>query len=88
MCSLLSALYNVHLFFLCPAVTELLMSPGKYPNSSGTRNLHDNLSDLKAQVAANQKVTDRMNTSEVLIFIFFVSFEMKHFHLCLVEYGK
>ena len=37
-------------------VTELLMSPGKWPNSSGTRNLHDNLSDLRAQVAANQKV--------------------------------
>lgn len=26
-----------------------------YPGSSGTRNLHDNLSDLRAQVAANQK---------------------------------
>ncbi len=37
-------------------VTELLMAPGKYPNCSGTRNLSDNLSDLKAQVAANQKV--------------------------------
>ena len=32
------------------------MAPGKYPGSSGTRNLHDNLSDLRAQVAANQKV--------------------------------
>uniref|UniRef100_A0A0B6ZGC5 5-oxoprolinase n=2 Tax=Arion vulgaris TaxID=1028688 RepID=A0A0B6ZGC5_9EUPU len=29
--------------------------PAKYPGSSGTRNLHDNLSDLKAQVAANQR---------------------------------
>ena len=37
-------------------VTELLMAPGQYPGSSGTRNLHDNLSDLRAQVAANQKV--------------------------------
>eukprot|EP00118_Oscarella_pearsei_P010258 m.62328 g.62328 ORF g.62328 m.62328 type:complete len:1245 (+) comp35057_c0_seq3:36-3770(+) len=36
-------------------VTELLMEPSKYPNSSGSRNLHDNLSDLKAQVAANNK---------------------------------
>lgn len=26
------------------------------PGASGTRNLHDNLSDLRAQVAANQKV--------------------------------
>lgn len=32
------------------------MEPSKYPGSSGTRNLHDNLSDLRAQVAANQKV--------------------------------
>lgn len=38
-------------------VTQLLKSPGKYPGSSGTRNLHDNLSDLRAQVAANQKVS-------------------------------
>lgn len=37
-------------------LTELLMEPGKYPGSSGTRNLHDNLSDIRAQVAANQKV--------------------------------
>lgn len=32
------------------------MAPGKIPGSSGTRNLTDNLSDLKAQIAANQKV--------------------------------
>ena len=37
-------------------VTKLLMAPGRFPGSSGTRNLHDNLSDLRAQVAANQKV--------------------------------
>jgi hypothetical protein len=38
------------------AVTEALMAPGKVEGSSGTRNLQDNLSDLSAQVAANQKV--------------------------------
>ena len=38
-------------------VTELLNSPSQYPGCSGTRNLHDNISDLRAQVAANQKVT-------------------------------
>lgn len=38
-----------------PAVTEALQAPGKVPGCSGTRNLHDNLSDLRAQVAANQK---------------------------------
>lgn len=37
-------------------VTEALLAPGKIPGCSGTRNLQDNLSDLKAQIAANQKV--------------------------------
>jgi len=32
------------------------MAPAKYPGSSGSRNLKDNLSDLRAQLAANQKV--------------------------------
>ncbi|CAF4873371.1 unnamed protein product [Pieris macdunnoughi] len=32
-----------------------LMKPGEVPGCSGTRNLTDNLSDLKAQVAANQR---------------------------------
>ncbi|EDV21658.1 uncharacterized protein TRIADDRAFT_30232 [Trichoplax adhaerens] len=36
-------------------VTEMLMRPGQIPGNSGTRNLHDNLADLRAQVAANQK---------------------------------
>lgn len=35
---------------------EALMAPSKVPGSCGTRNLSDNLSDLKAQVASNQKV--------------------------------
>ncbi|CAL1596837.1 unnamed protein product [Knipowitschia caucasica] len=37
------------------AVTEALMAPAQYPGCSGTRNLHDNLSDLRAQVAANRR---------------------------------
>ena len=37
------------------AVTEILMSPSKYRGCSGSRTLSDNLSDLRAQVAANQK---------------------------------
>ena len=50
-------MYNYHtVSLLLAGVTELLMAPGKFPGSSGTRNLHDNLSDLRAQVAANQKV--------------------------------
>lgn len=36
-------------------LTEELMKPGNEPDCSGTRNLADNLSDLKAQVAANQR---------------------------------
>ncbi|EEH17141.2 hypothetical protein PABG_07228 [Paracoccidioides brasiliensis Pb03] len=37
-------------------ITELLYhEPAKYPGCSGTRCLADNLNDLKAQVAANQK---------------------------------
>ncbi|KAL6044826.1 OPLA oxoprolinase [Balamuthia mandrillaris] len=42
-------------------ITELLMAPAKVKRSeneapcSGTRNLRDNLSDLRAQIAANQK---------------------------------
>jgi 5-oxoprolinase (ATP-hydrolysing) len=34
-------------------ITEILQAPGKLPGNSGTRNLRDNLSDLRAQVAAN-----------------------------------
>ncbi|XP_074842525.1 5-oxoprolinase isoform X2 [Carettochelys insculpta] len=37
------------------AVSEALMAPGAFPGSSSTRNLQANLSDLRAQVAANQK---------------------------------
>uniref|UniRef100_T1J869 5-oxoprolinase n=1 Tax=Strigamia maritima TaxID=126957 RepID=T1J869_STRMM len=37
------------------ALTEKLKAPGKIPGNSGTRNLQDNISDLRAQVAANQK---------------------------------
>ncbi|KAI2625982.1 Hydantoinase B/oxoprolinase-domain-containing protein [Hypomontagnella submonticulosa] len=36
-------------------IVKILLEPGKYPNSSGSRRLGDNLSDLKAQVAANTK---------------------------------
>jgi 5-oxoprolinase (ATP-hydrolysing) len=36
-------------------ITELLQAPGLLPNNWGTRNLSDNLSDLRAQVAANNR---------------------------------
>ena len=37
------------------ALIEALKAPGKVPGCSGTRNLSDNISDLKAQIAANNK---------------------------------
>ncbi|XP_078392252.1 5-oxoprolinase [Cetorhinus maximus] len=43
------------------AVTKALMAPAQIPGCSGTRNLHDNLSDLRAQVAANQKGIQLVN---------------------------
>ena len=36
-------------------ISELLLAPGKLVGNYGTRNLSDNISDLKAQVAANNK---------------------------------
>jgi len=36
-------------------VSALLTAPGLLKGNCGTRNLSDNISDLKAQVAANQK---------------------------------
>ncbi|KAF8783126.1 5-oxoprolinase like protein [Argiope bruennichi] len=36
-------------------LVELLKAPGNLPGCSGTRNLSDNLSDLRSQVAANKK---------------------------------
>lgn len=44
-------------------LVEELNAPGRVnvPGASGTRNLHDNLSDLRAQVAANQKVLNFKN---------------------------
>lgn len=34
---------------------EEFQKPGRFPGCSGTRNLRDNLADLNAQIAANQK---------------------------------
>ena len=37
-------------------VVQEFKLPERYPGCSGSRNLSDNISDLKAQIAANQKV--------------------------------
>lgn len=39
------------------ALKEMLLEPAKNPGCSGSRNVQDNISDLKAQVAANHKVS-------------------------------
>ncbi|KAI3002587.1 hypothetical protein CBS147346_5813 [Aspergillus niger] len=36
-------------------ITEILLRPGEYPGCTGSRHVSDNISDLKAQVAANHK---------------------------------
>lgn len=36
-------------------ITRILLEPGRHPGCSGSRSLGDNLSDLKAQVAANTR---------------------------------
>jgi len=38
-------------------IKKLFEEPAKFPGSSATRNLHNNLSDLKAQISANQRGT-------------------------------
>ncbi|RNA32525.1 5-oxoprolinase [Brachionus plicatilis] len=39
-------------------IIEGFNAPAQYPNCSGSRNLSDNLSDLKAQIAANKRGID------------------------------
>ncbi|KAL3486704.1 Hydantoinase B/oxoprolinase-domain-containing protein [Aspergillus germanicus] len=36
-------------------ITDILLSPGDYPGCTGSRHIQDNISDLKAQIAANHK---------------------------------
>lgn len=36
-------------------IKDILSSPGRYPGCTGSRHIQDNISDLKAQVAANHK---------------------------------
>jgi 5-oxoprolinase (ATP-hydrolysing) len=44
-----------HGVFQEEGISDLLNAPGKLAGNFGTRNLSDNISDLKAQVAANRK---------------------------------
>lgn len=49
---------EVLFFNYMSALKEKLLKPAEYPGCSGSRNIQDNISDLKAQVAANHKVED------------------------------
>lgn len=40
---------------------EAFNAPSKFPGCSGSRNIKDNISDLKAQIAANNKGIDLIN---------------------------
>jgi 5-oxoprolinase (ATP-hydrolysing) len=42
-------------------ITDLLMAPAKLPGNFGARSISDNISDLKAQVAANKKGANLMH---------------------------
>ncbi len=51
------------------ALIQAFQDPAKYPGCSGSRGLQDNISDLKAQIAANQvsiKIDYFMNFSLVI----------------------
>ena len=58
--NLINKIGNLIKFCYFTEVTDELNKPAIYPGCTGTRNLTDNLSDLRAQVAANQKVSSLM----------------------------
>jgi len=58
---------NINRLFAFLEVTAELMAPGKLPGCSGTRNLHDNLADLRGQVAANQRVSELCSASVIFV---------------------
>lgn len=70
-------------------ITELLMAPGKsgVPGCSGCRNLRDVISDLKAQVAANEQgvslmhsLIDEYSLKVVHAYMYFIQVRMTLFH--------
>ena len=70
----------------------MLMAPGQHPGNSGTRMLQDNLSDLRAQVAANQKAIHAITIHKVGIKLFnifiYIYFLFQGIHLVreLIDY--
>ena len=63
-------------------ISELLLAPGKLERNYGTRNLSDNISDLKAQVAANRKGAALMNELVTEYSLSVVQAYMVHIQSC------
>ena len=63
-------------------ISELLLAPGKLEGNYGTRNLSDNISDLKAQVAANRKGAALMNELVTEYSLSVVQAYMVHIQSC------
>lgn len=73
-------------------ITAILLEPGNFPGCSGSRNLGDNLSDLKAQVAANTKgsnlIKDLMNEYSRPVVHFYMAKIQENAELAVREYLK
>ncbi|KAL1875477.1 hypothetical protein Daus18300_003216 [Diaporthe australafricana] len=73
-------------------ITAILLEPGNYPGCSGSRNLGDNLSDLKAQVAANTKgsnlIKDLMSEHSRPVVHFYMNKIQENAEVAVREYLK
>ena len=76
-----NVLGNLFCLFVLSEVTKELMLPGQQEGCSGTRNLEDNISDLKAQVAANNKVNFLIEIDMIRVFFFDSTFNSKRSYL-------
>ena len=71
-----------HGVFQEAGISLLLQAPGLLPGNFGTRNLSDNISDLKAQVAANRKGAALMQELVNEYSLFVVQSYMTHIQSC------
>lgn len=73
-------------------ITAILLEPGNFPGCSGSRNLGDNLSDLKAQVAANTRgsnlIKDLMKEYSRPVVHFYMKKIQENAELAVREYFK
>jgi 5-oxoprolinase (ATP-hydrolysing) len=66
-------------------IVELLKAPGLIPGNSGARKIQDNLSDLRAQVAANQKGASLMHELVAEYSLEVIQAYMNHIQNCAAE---